>query len=380
MRIMIITVFMALSFSMAFGQENDWGQATPIDNYQWDDTCGNYYGYGSPSITPNDSLLFLIHACENEFRLAYSRFLDGQWQNPVDLGIQGFDPFVKIESDTTIFFSANNETGNGNRDIWAGSFRNGQIDSIWNLNPPINSGEEEGSPSLTADGSRLYFLRGQNIMYSDIVNGQYSEPVTLPEIINSANLRELNPEIFPDGSKLYFNRSYGIIAPCIMFVSHIENGIWQEPQRLNDCINFGNPYPDDNYDYSCDPNLTRDGHKMYFTRIGFAGGEMGSGIMVSELMSGISSQPGQLPTRLGLNAYPNPFNSQVLISIDGELNDLAEVNIYNLTGQKIRQLPPSNNLIWDGRDLDGHQVGSGIYFIKADSKDRAVSLKLTLLR
>jgi hypothetical protein len=380
MRIIIIA-YIILAFSVCFGQEDNWGPADTIGLYTWHDSCFNLYGYGSPAIVANDSTLLLMHWCPVGFRLAYSRYIENEWQNPIDLGYEGDNPFIQIGQDTVVFFNCHLPSGFGQQDICTGKFHDGQLDSIQSLGPPVNTDADESSPSLTNDGFRLYFLRGQDIMYSDIVNGQYSEPIALPPIINSSNLMELFPRIYPDGSKLYFNRSYGIIAPCIMFVGHFENGVWQEPLRLNSNINYWDPVPpEDNYGYGCSPSFSGDYRKMYFSHIGFAGGEIGSGIMMSELVMDIESRQVNIPSSLEISAWPNPFNDQVVISLDGNLGNLIEAGIYNIIGQKIKSLPLSNRLLWDGCNSEGSQIGSGIYFIKAVSKKYSVSLKLTLIR
>ncbi len=70
--------------------------------------------------------------------------------------------------------------------------------------------------------------------------------------------------------------------------------------------------------------------------------------------------------------YPNPFNSTTIIryqlSAVGGQQPAVSLKIYNIIGQEVRRLvdgpedPGLHEVIWDGRDDQGNQVGSGVYF------------------
>lgn len=65
--------------------------------------------------------------------------------------------------------------------------------------------------------------------------------------------------------------------------------------------------------------------------------------------------------------YPNPFNSTTnfIISVPIELRSKSkEINIYDLKGEKIFTLNASEklNASWDGKDLTGNPVSTGIYY------------------
>lgn len=68
-----------------------------------------------------------------------------------------------------------------------------------------------------------------------------------------------------------------------------------------------------------------------------------------------------------LRNYPNPFSTQTGISFSLKSPQLVELCIFNIKGQKVRELfrsdlPAGNhNIDWDGRDQSGRLLGSGIY-------------------
>jgi hypothetical protein len=99
-----------------------------------------------------------------------------------------------------------------------------------------------------------------------------------------------------------------------------------------------------------------------------------------------------------LNIYPNPFNPSTTISFSliAESAENAEIEIYNIKGQKVRTLFPclchpelvegqgTNNqysIVWNGTDDSGKMVGSGIYFcrLKVNEKSKAVK-KMVLVK
>jgi hypothetical protein len=71
-------------------------------------------------------------------------------------------------------------------------------------------------------------------------------------------------------------------------------------------------------------------------------------------------------TKLNGN-FPNPFNPETTISFDIKEPSNVRLDIFNLKGQLIRSLvreekaPGRYNVLWDGKDEHGDDVGSGIY-------------------
>ncbi len=84
--------------------------------------------------------------------------------------------------------------------------------------------------------------------------------------------------------------------------------------------------------------------------------------------------------------YPNPFNPETRISYTLQNSGSVQISIYNLLGQKIRQVVNTNQvsgthiISWDGKDELGNGMSSGIYFVRMDTKDSHDSKKIMLLK
>ncbi len=87
-----------------------------------------------------------------------------------------------------------------------------------------------------------------------------------------------------------------------------------------------------------------------------------------------------------LFAYPNPLlvdGQSNLLTIDGLIKD-AEIKILSVSGKLISEFPSPGGRVayWDGKDLDGKFVSSGVYFIVAYDQDgnNVASTKIAVLR
>ena len=87
--------------------------------------------------------------------------------------------------------------------------------------------------------------------------------------------------------------------------------------------------------------------------------------------NGMGVNPSSTPQNFTLmQNYPNPFNPSTTIQYHLNQQGTVNVSVYNLSGQKIRQLVDSNqdpgqhSVSWDGKDEQGITVGSGMYFYR----------------
>ena len=87
-----------------------------------------------------------------------------------------------------------------------------------------------------------------------------------------------------------------------------------------------------------------------------------------------------------LSSYPNPFNPEVTLSYYLPSDSNVELAIYSMAGSKIAtltngfQLKGNYQANWDGRDIMGNQVSSGIYLARLVNGNNKITNKITLLK
>jgi len=109
---------------------------------------------------------------------------------------------------------------------------------------------------------------------------------------------------------------------------------------------------------------------------------------VEEETEPISASSGNLVTLL--QNYPNPFNPETRIKYIVDSRQIHPIpttlKIYNILGQLVKMLvdeaqePGSYEVIWDGKDEEGNEVASGIYFHQLTTGKFNQTRKMVLLR
>lgn len=142
---------------------------------------------------------------------------------------------------------------------------------------PVNTFDNEGTISVTADGKFIFFtacnrvdnngipigLGSCDIYFSQYNNGKWSNPVNLDAPINSASW-ESQPSISSDGLTIYFasNRPGGFGGSDI-YKSEFKNGRFQSPVNLGPEINTSGEEQS--------PFLHFDNQTLYFSSDGIPG-------------------------------------------------------------------------------------------------------------
>jgi len=89
---------------------------------------------------------------------------------------------------------------------------------------------------------------------------------------------------------------------------------------------------------------------------------------------------------LNVKAYPNPFNPTTTISFTIYEESKVELIVYNIKGQKIKNLVnkvltrDDHSFCWDGRNNSGEEVSSGIYLCRLRIGDQIISKKLMMIK
>jgi len=84
--------------------------------------------------------------------------------------------------------------------------------------------------------------------------------------------------------------------------------------------------------------------------------------------------------------YPNPFNPICEVAYTLPTNCHVRLTIYNILGQKVRVLVDEyqsaghKSVKWDGKDAQGQELASGVYFYRLEAGEFAQTKKMVLLR
>lgn len=247
---------------------------------------------------------------------------------PINMGFyinsvnRDYFPALTADGQTIIF----SRVVDNNEDFYTSTKKNNQWQQAQPLSSKINTPNfNEGAQSISPDGKYLFFTgcnRPDGLGRCDIYVSRkeglaWGKAINLGKSINS-EYWESQPSISPDGSTLYFvsNRPGGIGSYDIWKSTLTEEGQWTNPVNLGSNINT--PYDENT------PFMHADGKTLYFASNGWPGfGD--KDIFWSRLDdSGNFSKP----TNLG---YPiNTYNEEVgfIVTADGN-EGLFSSNIKN---------------------------------------------------
>jgi len=120
----------------------------------------------------------------------------------------------------------------------------------------------------------------------------------------------------------------------------------------------------------------------YVTATDFSGNE-GLASQVNTSSSDVVPAPAY---RLGVNAYPNPFNPRTTIRYDVPSSGRVVVAIFDVSGSRVTTLvdrsvePGSYTVGWDGRDERGTPASTGAYFVRMEMGGNMTARKIALVK
>lgn len=202
-----------------------------------------------PSVSGDGRVMVFMtdYSDDGEFAMMMSKYRAGKWQNPEDAGsigsskINNWGGYSLNYDGTQIYFSSRRSNGLGKFDLWYSEYANGEWSRPANVGKPVNSASNEGNPSISADGQRIYFMQCESMTNSDVSGCQiyYSDkgprgwgaPVKLPEHLNVGNTT--SPRILPDNSSLVFASDRpGGKGGVDLWLSKRTGDHWSEPQNI----------------------------------------------------------------------------------------------------------------------------------------------------
>lgn len=219
-----------------------------------------------------ETLIFTAteQANQNE-NLYVSRWKDNDWSAPTSLSSAINTPdnegtcSISADGRTLVFTACQGRKGFGNCDLFISYRQGNEWSEPQNLGKDINSAAWESQPSLSADGRMLYFvsdrpggLGRRDIWVSHLDSlGEWLRPVNLGKAINTTD-DELSPFIHANGKTLFFSSEGHIgMGGLDIFFSELDNGQWSKPQNLG--------YPINTHEDQVALFITADGKKGYYS-------------------------------------------------------------------------------------------------------------------
>ena len=304
--------------------------------------------------------------------------------------------------------------------------------TVWDDDPPIDEtiidGNDNGAygivdyePTLSPyapPAEVIAYLIGNNVHLQvsgiayptlplDILGYNiYRDGVLLEELVGGffIDLNPLPPGEYTYGvSIVYEGYHASVITETTIYIPHILNPPLNATSTSNGYVTWEEPEPGStspflHYNIYLDGILVGSTIELFYQLVDLVNGQQHwiglsaqyeageSGIVEFELPF-VSSDDNTIQMIEMLNNYPNPFNPTTTISFNltTEYTESTEIVIYNLKGQKIKQLEISNlelgvnEAVWNGTDQTGKPVSSGIYFYKLVSDGKNIASKKMLL-
>lgn len=197
---------------------------------------------------------------DGNLALNYSKRTGADWSAPViqprtySNMLTFVRGFTLSPDGQTLYLTSQLSNGIGAFDIYSCTLKGSTFSAPVNIGLPVNSRLNDASPSITADGMTMYFMRCETmnskqadkckIMVSKKQpGGRWSEATELPAIINTGNSQ--TPRIMADGETMIF--ASNLLQPnkggMDLYQSRLIDNVWTKPAPLT----FANTADDDQF-------------------------------------------------------------------------------------------------------------------------------------
>jgi hypothetical protein len=365
-----------------------YGGAWPRPNYVYPDTMRNHPSYDGGIINHLDSIYVVYNATwedsiDNPIIFLYSSDFGQTWSQEVTVGhtYNYTNPLQIAKCGRTLYivWSGDNPPTIFNRRVIATASRDGG--QSWSEPFLISSNEHTAQHSCVAcDEETGYFAVGwMDFTFSGGFPGDLFVRLTTDGGISWGDIhyatshhKVSDPQIDIRGDSLWAvwsdrDTAYGHLNSEICFSRTTDVGFsWTPYNRLT--YAEGRSYTPwisyDNGKLHVVWEDDRDGEDIYYKRY-------------DPDPIGIDEH-GNIPKGVSLSAYPNPFNSSVLISYSFENAKGGDLKIYDIQGQLVNSLTimgREGKITWDARSLP-----SGVYFARLEAKANTTIKKMVLLK
>ncbi|MCK5135037.1 MAG: PD40 domain-containing protein [Bacteroidales bacterium] len=200
----------------------------------------------------------------------YSRRTENKWNGRINAGAPLNTPdnegahTMTADGRLLYFTACNRRDGKGKCDLYVSRWEDGSWGVPANLGSPVNSRYSEKHPTISADGRVLYFTsnrprgKGSYDIWLSVKSGnKWNDPINLGDSINSPGM-EQSPFIHPDQQTLFFSSTgWPGMGQGDLFLSRLTpERTWSEP------VNLG--YPINTYNDEIGLTVNARGDRAYF--------------------------------------------------------------------------------------------------------------------
>jgi outer membrane protein OmpA-like peptidoglycan-associated protein/tetratricopeptide (TPR) repeat protein len=219
----------------------------------------------------NTTLIFTAVENEGDENIFKSELKDGQWQQPVSISNEINSPFnegtcsITTDGKIMVFTSCEGRDSFGSCDLYITKKQGDKWSKPENLGPNINSNFWDSQPSLSSDGSKLFFASerpgglGKKDIWMSVqdANGRWTKAVNMGKNINTYQ-DEVSPFIHANGYSLFFasNGKVGM-GNLDLYLTNLKN------MQADSAINLG--YPINTADDELSLFITADGKSAYYS-------------------------------------------------------------------------------------------------------------------
>ncbi len=236
------------------------------------DTVNQFILQYFPALTGDgETLLFTGLKPENDEDLFICTYKNGRWGSPVSVSdkINTADNegtgTLSADGRTLVFTACNRREGYGSCDLYISHKVGEEWEKPKNLGIVVNSPYWESQPALSPDGQLLYFISdrpggvgGRDIWYTTLQpNGEWEKATNLDKTINTP-FDEASPFLYANGRTLFFASEghEGLGGYDLFFTDSTAIG-WQPPQNIG--------YPINTSDNQVALVITADGKYGYYS-------------------------------------------------------------------------------------------------------------------
>ena len=176
---------------------------------------------------------------------------------PAAIGSHSYGCAAVSEGQTVAVFHSSRPGGYGAADIWVSRWENNRWTEPENAGPGVNTQEHEVDPSLSPDGSTMFFSRSafggatavsklppgadkQTDLYvSHFRDLRWTKAERIPEPVCLREAAEYRATLSHDGNRLYFgsDRAGGYGGFDLYVSDRTTTGGWGEPENLGPLVN-----------------------------------------------------------------------------------------------------------------------------------------------